>query len=178
VQSGSDRILALMKRGHTVLEYKQKIRRLRAVRPDICISSDFIVGFPGETEDDFRETLSVMREVRFDSSFSFRFSSRPGTRAAEMKEKVDPQEAAERLRRLQELQAVHTRERLATQVGREVSVLVEGTSARDPGMRCGRTVCNKTVNFTPGSFDGAIRSVLVSGAGTHSLVGEERSYDA
>jgi len=137
-------------------------------------SSDFIVGFPGETESDFRETLSVMGEVRFDSSFSFRFSSRPGTRAAEMMEKVEPQEAAERLRRLQELQAVHTRERLAAQVGREVTVLVEGPSARDPGMRCGRTACNKTVNFTPGGGDGAIRSVHVTGAGTHSLVGEER----
>jgi len=73
---------------------------------------------------------------------------------------------------------MHTRERLKAQVGREVAVLVDGTSARDPGMRCGRTACNKTVNFTPGSFDGAIRSVLVTGAGTHSLVGEERSSDA
>jgi tRNA-2-methylthio-N6-dimethylallyladenosine synthase len=135
------------------------------------------VGFPGETEDDFRETLSVMGEVHFDSSFSFRFSSRPGTRAAEMKEMVEPKEAAERLRRLQELQAMHTRERLTAQVGREVTVLVEGTSARDPGMRCGRTACNKTVNFTPGSSGGAFRSVLVTGAGTHSLVGAERTSD-
>jgi len=119
-----------------------------------------------------------MGEVRFDSSFSFRFSSRPGTRAAEMKEKVDPKEAAERLRRLQELQAAHTRERLSAQIGREVTVLADGTSARDPGMRCGRTACNKTVNFTPGSAEGPIRSVLVTGAGTHSLVGEERPSHA
>jgi len=119
-----------------------------------------------------------MREVRFDSSFSFRFSSRPGTRAAEMKGKVDPQEAADRLRRLQEIQAMHTRERLSTQVGREVTVLVEGASARDPGMRCGRTACNKMVNFTPGFAESPIRSVLVTAAGTHSLVGEERAPHA
>ena len=92
--------------------------------------------------------------------------------------KVDPQEAAERLRRLQELQSMHTRERLTAQVGREVTVLVEGTSARDPGMRCGRTACNKTVNVIPRRGEGAIRSVLVTGAGTHSLVGKERSPDA
>jgi tRNA-2-methylthio-N6-dimethylallyladenosine synthase len=178
LQSGSDRVLEAMGRGYTRGEYLAKIEALRQVRPGMAFSSDFIVGFPGETEDDFRETLAVMREIRFDSSFSFRFSSRPGTRAAKMKEKVDPQEAAARLRRLQELQAAHTRERLTAQVGREVTVLVEGPSARDPGMRCGRTSCNKTVNFTPGSAEGAIRSVFVTGAGTHSLVGEERSSDA
>jgi len=174
LQSGSDRVLEAMGRGYTRGEYLAKIDALRHVRPGMAFSSDFIVGFPGETESDFRETLSVMGQVRFDSSFSFRFSPRPGTRAAEMKERVEPQEAAERLRRLQELQAAHTRERLAAQVGREVTVLVEGPSARDPGMRCGRTACNKTVNFTPGGGDGAIRSVHVTGAGTHSLVGEER----
>ena len=178
LQSGSDRVLAAMGRGYTRGEYLAKIEALREVRPGMAFSSDFIVGFPGETEDDFRETLAVMGEIRFDSSFSFRFSSRPGTRAAEMKEKVDPQEAAARLRRLQELQAAHTRERLSAQVGRKVTVLVDGTSARDPGMRCGRTACNKTVNFTPGSAERTIRSVLVTGAGTHSLVGEERPSHA
>ena len=178
LQSGSDRVLAAMGRGYTRREYFAKIEALRQVRPGIAFSSDFIVGFPGETEDDFRETLAVMGEIRFDSSFSFRFSSRPGTRAAEMNGKVDPQEAAERLRRLQELQAAHTRERLSAQVGREVTVLVEGKSARDPGMRCGRTACNKTVNFTPGSAEGPIRHILVTGAGAHSLVGEERPFHA
>jgi tRNA-2-methylthio-N6-dimethylallyladenosine synthase len=166
-----------MGRGYTRGEYLARIDALRKVRPGMAFSSDFIVGFPGETEDDFRETLAVMGEIRFDSSFSFRFSSRPGTRAAEMKEKVDPQEAASRLRRLQELQAAHTRERLTAQIGRQVTVLAEGTSARDPGTLCGRTACNKTVNFTPGGGEGALRSVLVTGAGTHSLVGEERSSD-
>ena len=174
LQSGSDRVLSAMGRGYTRTEYLAKVDALRKARPGMAFSSDFIVGFPGETEDDFRETLAVMEEIRFDSSFSFRFSSRPGTRAAEMKEKVAPQLASERLRRLQELQASHTRERLTERVGREVTVLVEGPSARDPGMRCGRTACNKTVNFTPGGGDGAIRSVHVTGAGTHSLVGEER----
>lgn len=178
LQSGSDRVLAAMGRGYTRGEYFAKIEALRRARPGMAFSSDFIVGFPGETEDDFRETLAVMGEIRFDSSFSFRFSSRPGTRAAEMKEKVDPQEAATRLRRLQEIQAAHTRERLSAQVGREVTVLVEGKSARDPGMRCGRTACNKTMNFTPGSAEGPIRPVLVTGAGTHSLVGEERPSHA
>ncbi len=178
LQSGSDRVLATMGRGYTRGEYLARIEALRQARPGMAFSSDFIVGFPGETEDDFRETLAVMGEVRYDSSFSFRFSPRPGTRAAEMKEKVDPQESAMRLQRLQELQASHTRERLTAQVGREVAVLADGTSARDPGMRCGRTACNKTVNFTPGSAEGPIRSVLVTGAGTHSLVGEERSSHA
>jgi len=178
LQSGSDRVLAAMGRGYTRGEYFAKIEALRRARPGMAFSSDFIVGFPGETEDDFRETLAVMGEIRFDSSFSFRFSSRPGTLAAEMKEKVDPQEAATRLRRLQELQAAHTRERLAAQVGREVTVLVEGRSARDPGMLCGRTACNKTMNFTPVSAEGPIRPVLVTGAGTHSLVGEERPSHA
>ena len=178
LQSGSDRLLAAMGRGYTRAGYLSKIEALRNVRPDMAFSSDFIVGFPGETEDDFRETLSVMREIRFDSSFSFRFSPRPGTRAAEMKEKVDPREAGDRLRRLQELQATHTRERLSALVGREIEVLSGGPSARDRKMLCGRTACNKTVNFTPGNAGGPFRTVLVTGAGTHSLAGEERPHDA
>ncbi|MBP2678673.1 MAG: 2-methylthioadenine synthetase-like protein, partial [Deltaproteobacteria bacterium] len=175
---GSDRILASMGRGYTRGEYLAKIEALRRVRPGMAFSSDFIVGFPGETEDDYRATLAVMEEIRFDSSFSFRFSPRPGTRAAQMQEKVAPKDAAARLRRLQDLQAIHTRERLSAQVGQTVTVLVEGASARDPGMRCGRTACNKTVNFTPGSAEGTTVSVLVTGAGTHSLVGEERMSHA
>ena len=178
LQSGSDRVLASMGRGYTRGEYLAKIEALRRVRPGMAFSSDFIVGFPGETEDDFRATLAVMDEIRFDSSFSFRFSPRPGTRAAEMKEKVAPEDAAARLQRLQHLQATHTWERLSAQVGRTVTVLVEGASARNPGMRCGRTACNKTVNFTPGPAEGPTRSVLVTGAGTHSLVGEERPTHA
>ena len=178
LQSGSDRILSAMGRGYTRGEYLAKIDALRKARPGISFSSDFIVGFPGETGDDFRETLDVMEEIRYDSSFSFRFSPRPGTRASEMKEQVDPQEAAARLHRLQDVQATHTRGRLRAQVGREVEVLAEGTSSRDPGMLCGRAACNKTVNFTSVGAGGPIRSVLVTGAGTHSLVGEERQARA
>jgi len=175
LQSGSDRVLAAMGRGYTRGEYLAKIEALRQARPGIAFSSDFIVGFPGETEDDFQETLAVMREIRYDSSFSFGFSSRTGTRAAKMMEKVEPEETAVRLRRLQELQAEHTRERLSALVGREIMILVEGKSARDPGMRCGRTSCNKTVNFTPGSAEGRILPVLVTRAGTHTLFGEGTS---
>jgi tRNA-2-methylthio-N6-dimethylallyladenosine synthase len=178
LQSGSDRVLAAMGRGYTRGEYLAKLEALRRVRPGMAFSSDFIVGFPGETDADFSETLAVMREVRYDSSFSFRFSPRTGTRAAGMKGKVDPSEAAERLRRLQELQAAHTRDRLSAFVGRSVKVLVEGRSSRDPGMLSGRTPCNKTVNFTARNADGAVRSVLVTGAGTHSLVGKEGSPHA
>lgn len=175
LQSGSDRVLAAMGRGYTRGEYLSRIESLRRVRPEMTFSSDFIVGFPGETGNDFLETLSVMDDIRFDSSFSFRFSPRPGTRAAGMPGKVDPREASGRLGRLQELQAKHTAERLSEQVGREVAVLVEGNSARAEEMLCGRTVCNKTVNFTPAHGNGPIRSVFVTAAGTHSLVGEERS---
>ena len=126
IQAGSERILLSMGRGYTREEYLGKIDDLRKARPGIAFSSDFIVGFPGETEADFRETLSVMEEVRFDSSFSFRFSPRPGTRAAGMAGTVASGEAGERLSRLQALQGRHTQERLAGCVGNEVEVLVEG----------------------------------------------------
>ncbi|MGZ8430208.1 MAG: tRNA (N6-isopentenyl adenosine(37)-C2)-methylthiotransferase MiaB [Candidatus Deferrimicrobiaceae bacterium] len=174
LQSGSDRVLSAMGRGYTRDVYLTKIDALRKARPGMAFSSDFIVGFPGETGDDFRETLEVMEGIRYDSSFSFRFSSRPGTRAAGMKGQVDPQEAAARLHLLQGVQTKHTRERLLAQVGRVVTVLDEGKSSRDPEMLCGRTTCNKTVNFTPSGVEGPIRSVLVTGAGAHSLMGEER----
>jgi tRNA-2-methylthio-N6-dimethylallyladenosine synthase len=163
-----------MGRGYTREEYLRKIAALRAVRPGIAFSSDFIVGFPGETDAEFLDTLSVMEEVRFDSSFSFRFSPRPGTRAAGMTGGVDPSESGERLRTLQEMQDRHTRERLAGAVGGTFPVLVEGESARDPGKLCGRTPCHKMVNFTPGPGNGALREVFVSSSAAHSLSGEER----
>jgi len=179
LQSGSDRVLAAMGRGYTTREYLSKIDALRKVRPGIAFSSDFIVGFPGETESDFLETLRVMERVRYDSSFSFRYSPRPGTRAAEMTGRIPADAASERLRRLQELQAEHTRSRLEAMVGLSVEVLVEGESARDPGMLCGRTACYKTVNFTPSpGGDAPFRRVLVTGTGSHSLVGEERGIRA
>jgi tRNA-2-methylthio-N6-dimethylallyladenosine synthase len=163
-----------MGRGYTRAEYLAKVRALRIARPGICFSSDFIVGFPGETEADFLATLSAMEEVRFDSSFSFRFSPRPGTRAADMGDRVAPGIASERLRRLQSLQDRHSREHLAEMRGKVVEVLVEGESARGAGRLCGRTPCHKMVNFVPGGGEGPVRNVQVTSSGAHSLVGEER----
>jgi len=174
IQAGSERILASMGRGYTRKEYLGKIRDLRMAMPGIAFSSDFIVGFPGEAEEDFQDTLSVMEEVRYDSSFSFRFSPRRGTRAAEMTGSVAPEEASERLHRLQALQDRHTRDRLAACVGKAMEVLVEGKSAKDPSRLCGRTPCNKTVNFSPvSSGHAALRRVEIRSAGHHSLSGEE-----
>ena len=177
VQSGSDRVLAAMGRGYTRAEYLAKVSALRGARPQIAFSSDFIVGFPGETEDDFRDTLAVMEEVRFDSSFSFRFSPRAGTRAADMEGAAAEEVSGERLRRLQDLQASHTRERLGAFAGTETVVLVEGRSARDPLRLSGRTPCYKTVNFTPAAGGtGPFRRVAVRGTGAHSLSGEEGGF--
>ncbi len=173
LQSGSDRILSSMGRGYTLREYFGKVAALRKARPGIAFSSDFIVGFPGETEDDFLRTLEAMEVVRYDSSFSFRFSPRPGTHAAEMCGQVAPEMSGERLGRLQALQDRHTRGRLSEFVGRETPVLVEGESAKVRGKLCGRTPCHKTVNFTEGSGEGPIRKVRVTSARAHSLAGEE-----
>ncbi len=174
VQSGSDRILAAMGRGYTRKAYLAKVSALREARPGIAFSSDFIVGFPGETEDDFRDTLGVMEEVRYDSCFSFRFSPRPGTRAAAMAGAVEPSVSAERLRGLQALQDRHTRERLEACKGSETEVLVEGRSARDASWLGGRTPCHKMVNFRPAPDGrGPFRRVVVRNAGLHSLSGEE-----
>ncbi len=147
VQSGSDRILTLMKRGHTVLEYKQKIRRLREIRPDISLSSDFIVGFPGETERDFEDTLKLISELNFDQSFSFIFSARPGTPAASLPDDVPLAVKKERLMRLQSLvnqQALRISESM---VGSRQRILVEGESKKDPKQLAGRTENNRVVNF-------------------------------
>jgi tRNA-2-methylthio-N6-dimethylallyladenosine synthase len=174
IQSGSDRILSAMGRGYTRKKYLEKIRALRMARPGIAFSSDFIVGFPGETEADFEETLSVMEEVRYDSAFSFKFSPRPGTRAASLAGAVPPDVAGRRLHRLQSLQDTHTRGRLAACVGKEMEVLVEGRSARDPAQLCGRTSCYKVVNFSPKETrTGPFRNVLLRSAGAHSLSGAE-----
>ncbi|MEW6718869.1 MAG: tRNA (N6-isopentenyl adenosine(37)-C2)-methylthiotransferase MiaB [Thermodesulfobacteriota bacterium] len=174
LQSGSDRVLERMGRGYTRREYLSKAEALRRARPGMAFSSDFIVGFPGETEGDFRETLSAMEEVRYDSAFSFCFSARPGTRAAAMGGRVDPAESGERLRRLQALQDRHSGERLKEAVGKEFEVLVEGRSAKDPGKICGRTPCYKMVNFTPGGGTGPFRTVRIDSCGAHTLAGEER----
>ena len=131
VQSGSDRILALMRRGYTVLEFKQKLRRLRAVRPDITVSTDIIVGFPGETERDFQQTLDLTEEVGFDQSFSFIYSRRPGTPAASLPDDVPDAEKSERLARLQALLDSQSRAISRGMVGSVQRVLVERPSRRD-----------------------------------------------
>ena len=147
VQTGSDRVLALMKRGHTVLEYKQKIRRLREKRPDISLSSDFIVGFPGETEQDFEQTLKLIAELDFDQSFSFIFSARPGTPAASLPDDVPLEVKKERLMRLQGLVNGQAARISRAMVGSTLRILVEGRSKKDARQLAGRTENNRVVNF-------------------------------
>jgi tRNA-2-methylthio-N6-dimethylallyladenosine synthase len=150
VQSGSDRILALMRRGYTVLEFKQKLRRLRDVRPDIPVSTDIIVGFPGETERDFQHTLDLTEEVGFDQSFSFIYSRRPGTPAASLPDDVPAQTKLERLARLQSVLDRQSRAISARMLGSVQRVLVARPSRRDALQLAGRTENNRWVNF-PGS---------------------------
>ena len=148
VQSGSDRVLGMMKRGHTVLEYKQKIRRLRESRPGISISSDFIIGLPGETEADFAATMKLIEEIGFDTSFSFVYSARPGTPAAELPDDTAEETKKQRLKILQDriiAQAQHISRRM---VGSRQKILVNGPSKKDPGQLQGRTENNRVVNFS------------------------------
>jgi len=173
VQSGSDRILAAMKRGYTVLEYKSIVRRLRAVRPRISLSTDFIVGFPGETGDDFERTLRLAGEIGFDSSFSFVYSPRPGTPAADLADDTPQPVKLERLQRLQSAIDANARRISEAMVGSVQRVLVEGPSRRDAGELAGRTGNNRVVNF-PGPQDlaGRFVDVRISAALPHSLRGE------
>ena len=147
VQSGSDRILAAMKRGHTVLEYKQKLRKLRSVRPDICISTDLIVGFPGETDRDFEATMNLVADVGFDQSFSFIYSRRPGTPAAALPDEVPHEVKQQRLELLQQRLNGQARAISERMVGSRQRVLVERPSRRNPAQLAGRTDNNRWVNF-------------------------------
>jgi tRNA-2-methylthio-N6-dimethylallyladenosine synthase len=147
VQSGSDRILAAMKRGHTALEYRSKIKRLREARPDICISSDFIVGFPNETDEDFAATLDLIDQVGFDHSFSFVYSRRPGTPAADYPDAVSLEVKKARLERLQQRIDTNAQRISRQMVGTVQRVLVEGPSRKDPAQLAGRTENNRVVNF-------------------------------
>ena len=176
VQHGSDRILMAMKRGYTAMEYKSTIRKLRAVRPDISLSSDFIVGFPGETEDDFGKMMKLIEDVGYDSSFSFVFSPRPGTPAANLHDDT-PQEV--KLKRLQHLQATieqNVQRISASRVGTVQRILVEGPSRKDPTELMGRTECNRIVNFAAGPqrdrLVGQMLDVRITQALPHSLRGE------
>ncbi|MEQ6435680.1 tRNA (N6-isopentenyl adenosine(37)-C2)-methylthiotransferase MiaB [Comamonas sp. w2-DMI] len=173
VQHGSDKILMAMKRGYTAMEYKSTIRKLRAIRPELAMSSDFIVGFPGETEEDFQKMMKLIADVRFDNSFSFIFSPRPGTPAANLHDDT-PHEV--KLRRLQELQAVinhNIREISEERVGTVQRLLVEGHSKRGNGELMGRTECNRVVNF-PGNerLIGQLVDVKITEAMAYTLRGE------
>ena len=173
VQHGSDRILMAMKRGYTAMEYKSTIRKLRAVRPDIALSSDFIVGFPGETEDDFGRMMKLIDDVGYDNSFSFIFSPRPGTPAAALADDT-PHEV--KLRRLQHLQAAieaNVRRISDSLVGTVQRILVEGPARKDASELCGRTECNRVVNFAgPERLVGQMVDVAITQAYAHSLRGE------
>lgn len=147
VQSGSDRILSAMKRGHTALEYKSKMRRIRALRPDISFSSDFIIGFPGETETDFAATMKLIEDIGFDHSFSFIFSPRPGTPAADLPDDTPESVKKQRLQILQQRIAQQAMEISRRMVGTSQKVLVSGYSKKDPGQLSGRTENNRVVNF-------------------------------
>jgi tRNA-2-methylthio-N6-dimethylallyladenosine synthase len=172
VQSGSDRVLALMKRGHTALEYKQKIRRLREVRPDISLSSDFIVGFPGETERDFAATMNLIEELRFDQSFSFIFSRRPGTPAASLPDEVTLAEKQDRLARLQARLNAQASAISRSMVGTTQRVLVERTSKKSASQLAGRTENNRWVNFDgPHSLIGCYADLVITEALPNSLRG-------
>ena len=173
VQHGSDKILMAMKRGYTAMEYKSTVRKLRAIRPDLAMSSDFIVGFPGETEEDFQKMMKLIADIRFDNSFSFIFSPRPGTPAANLHDDT-PHEV--KLRRLHELQAVinnNIKEISEERLGTVQRLLVEGVSKRDGSELMGRTECNRVVNF-PGNerLIGQMVDVRITEAKTYTLRGE------
>jgi tRNA-2-methylthio-N6-dimethylallyladenosine synthase len=181
VQHGSDRILMAMKRGYTAMEYKSIVRRLRAVRPQISLSSDFIVGFPGETEEDHAKTMKLIDEVGYDASFSFVFSKRPGTPAAAL---ADDTPQAVKLARLQQLQAAieaNVRQISARRVGTLQRILVEGPSKKNPAELMGRTECNRIVNFDGGAdaarLVGRMIDVRITEALPHSLRGALASAD-
>lgn len=173
VQSGSDRILAAMKRNHTILEYKSKMRRLKKVRPDISISTDIIVGFPGETDKDFEDTMNLVHEIGFDHSFSFIYSPRPGTPAASLPDDVPMDVKKQRLEVLQNrlrLQAMRISESM---VGTEQRILVTGPSKKDPAQLSGRTENNRVVNFTgPSEVMGNMATVKITEALPNSLRAE------
>ncbi len=173
VQSGSDRILMQMKRGHSALEYRSKIRRLREIRPDICLSSDFIVGFPGETDSDFAATMQLIEQIGFDHSFSFIFSPRPGTPAMDLPDDIPMKQKQQRLAQLQ-----HRINEMAQQISRRMvgtvqRVLVERPARKDPAQLAGRTENNRVVNFDgPAELIGEFADIRITEALPNSLRGE------
>ena len=175
VQHGSDRILMAMKRGYTAIEYKSTIRKLRAVRPQLSLSSDFIVGFPGETEEDHQKTLKLIEDVGFDASFSFVFSPRPGTPAANLQDDTPQALKLKRLQQLQALLEVNVQRISASRVGKTQTILVEGPSRKSAAELMGRTECNRIVNFDGGPASdrlvGQMLDLEITQALPHSLRG-------
>jgi tRNA-2-methylthio-N6-dimethylallyladenosine synthase len=175
VQHGSDRILMAMKRGYTAIEYKSTIRKLRAVRPQLSLSSDFIVGFPGETEEDHQKTLKLIEDVGFDASFSFVFSPRPGTPAANLQDDTPQAIKLKRLQQLQALLEVNVQRISASRVGKTQTILVEGPSRKSAAELMGRTECNRIVNFDGGPASdrlvGQMIDLEITQALPHSLRG-------
>ena len=173
IQSGSDRILAAMKRGYTVLEYKSVIRKLKKARPGITFSSDFIVGFPGESEEDFMKTIDLIKEVEFDQSYSFIYSKRPGTPAASLYDEINYTEKKERLKYLQDTINILSKSRSRSIIGKKVEILVEGASTKYSDMVTGRTTNNKIINV-PGKDNliGEILNIQVTELNNKSLKGE------
>jgi tRNA-2-methylthio-N6-dimethylallyladenosine synthase len=174
VQSGSDRILMAMKRGHTVLEYKSKLRRLKKIRPDISFSSDFIIGFPGETDKDFEATMNLIQEMDFDMSFSFVYSARPGTPAADLPDSTLESVKKQRLKILQDRITQQSQAISRRMVGNTERVLVSGYSKKDPGQLSGRTENNRVVNFRCDNVEliGKFADILIGEALPNSLRGE------
>ena len=173
VQHGSDRILMAMKRGYTAMEYKSTIRKLRAIRPDMAISSDFIVGFPGETEEDFAKMMKLIDDVGFDNSFSFIFSPRPGTPAANLHDDTPHEEKLRRLHHLQGVINASITRISESRLGTVQRILVEGVSKRDGTELMGRTECNRAVNFAgPARLIGQLVDVNITETRTFTLRGE------
>ena len=176
VQHGSDRILMAMKRGYTAMEYKSIIRKLRAVRPDISLSSDFIVGFPGETDEDFAKMMKLIDDVGYDASFSFIFSPRPGTPAANLHDDTPHEIKLKRLQHLQDVLDENVRHISASRQGTVQRILVEGPSRKNPAELMGRTECNRIVNFNGGPNSqrliGQMIDVTITEALPHSLRGK------
>ena len=175
VQSGSDRILAMMKRNHMVLEYKSKLRKLKRIRPDISFSSDFIIGFPGETDKDFEDTMNLIHDIGFDMSFSFIYSARPGTPAADLPDDVDMEVKKQRLAILQQRINQNAQDISRKMVGSTQRILVDGFSKKDPGQLKGRTENNRVVNFQCDDTDliGQFVDVTIAQAYSNSLLGTD-----
>lgn len=175
VQSGSDRILAMMKRNHMVLEYKSKLRKLKRIRPDISFSSDFIIGFPGETDRDFEDTMDLIHDIGFDMSFSFIYSARPGTPAADLPDDVEMDVKKQRLAILQQRINQNAQDISRKMVGSTQRILVDGFSKKDPGQLKGRTENNRVVNFQCDDTDliGKFVDVTIAQAYSNSLLGTD-----